>query len=270
MQPNKILDVTKIERLDNSFRLHLGQPHEVGATNNQVVVPTLTYVYHEDGTKIEANGTLYLDKRSERAKNEFTKSEAERESRLASLPTAGLSRSSSTVAAAVTAGNSKEIVPMPKLPESAEVAGEAGARAAEDIVKADAETNKPKAAKKKPAAKKAPAKAAKKTAVKPAAKKAEKKDGLRLPQVRILKALAKNSKGLTRSQISEKAEVDPAMGNYLGPSDPAHYAAASKKYGFPSLCTLGYVKAQLDKEESGKTIYHITASGSKALEKANS
>lgn len=136
----------------------------------------------------------------------------------------------------------------------------------------------PKAAKKK-AAKKAPAKkAAKKTAkaakpAKKAAKKADKaprarKEGLRNPQVRILKALSKG-KSLTRAEIAEKAPVDVATCvEYIGSHDDAKRIANDKKH-FPSLLTLKYVKAE-QHDEGGHDVvrYAITAAGKAALAKA--
>jgi hypothetical protein len=95
-----------------------------------------------------------------------------------------------------------------------------------------------------------------------------KKDGLRTPQVRILKALAKSDAGLTRGQIATKAKIDPAMGHYLGASDPAKVAEYSEKYGFPSLLSLKYVKAE-QHDVNGKDVilYFITPQGKAALTK---
>lgn len=122
---------------------------------------------------------------------------------------------------------------------------------------------------------KAKAKAKPKETAKPAAgqtkpKTKEQTDGLRKPQVRILEALAKATDGLTRGEIAKNAGIDPAMGHYLGHSDPKNYEAWSKKYGFPSLLFLGHVKASED-DRDGKIVqvHKITASGKKALEKAS-
>lgn len=113
-----------------------------------------------------------------------------------------------------------------------------------------------KAATKKVAKKVAPKKAAKKAAT-PRAKK----DGLRKPQIRVLKLLAKKD-GLDRNQISEKAPVDLATCvEYIGSHDPDIRAANDTKH-FPSLISLGLVKAQMH-DVKGKNViqYFITAKG---------
>lgn len=130
---------------------------------------------------------------------------------------------------------------------------------------------KPKAAKKTAAKKKTPAK---KAASAPRAKK----EGLRKPQVRILKTLSKNSKPLTRSEIADKAPVDVATCvEYIGSDDDGVRKSNDKKH-FPSLVTLGFVKATDGSPKKGKdgtfsdnagpTEYSITATGRKALEAA--
>jgi hypothetical protein len=121
---------------------------------------------------------------------------------------------------------------------------------------------------------KAPSKAAKsvkkKVAKKKGSKKAAgkpraKKDGLRKPQIRILQTLSKNSKALSRKDISEKADVDLAMMNsYIGSSDKA-VRSKNDKAVCVSLLTLGYIKEDLG-EEGGPAVYKITAAGHKALE----
>jgi outer membrane biosynthesis protein TonB len=138
-----------------------------------------------------------------------------------------------------------------------------------------------KSAKKKVAKKAAPKKVAKKAA-KAAPKKAKaakkvagtgagrpKKDGLRKPQVRILAALNKATRGLTRAEIAAKAEVDLAtMTSYIG-SDDETIRARLDKIKFPSLLTLKYMKpAAAEKEDTRAGYYTITASGKAALEKA--
>lgn len=114
-----------------------------------------------------------------------------------------------------------------------------------------------------PVEKKTPTKKTAPAAKAPAEPKA-KKDGLRKPQERILKALAKKD-GLTRKEISEKAPADLAMLNsYIGSHNPDIRAANDAK-NFPCLLTLGYVKAQ--QHEGEPVTYVITAAGRKAAEK---
>lgn len=106
-----------------------------------------------------------------------------------------------------------------------------------------------------------------KPAKKPVAKKpsAPKKD-LRKPQYRILKALSKAGKGMTRAQIAEKAPVDTASCvEYLGSHDAAVRKANDAKH-FPSLITLGMVKAE--EQEEGAVTYTITAKGRETAKNA--
>ena len=118
---------------------------------------------------------------------------------------------------------------------------------------------KTKAVKAKPAAKKTPAKAK-------SAAKATTNGGLRKPQYRILKALAKG-KPLTRAQLAEKAPVDvAACVEYVGSHDEATRKANDKKH-FPSLISLGLVRFGND-EDAGAAVYEITAKGKTAAEKA--
>jgi len=111
-----------------------------------------------------------------------------------------------------------------------------------------AKVTKKKVAKKKKGAKKAPAK----------------EGGLRKPQVRILKVLAKAKKPLTRTEISEKGDVDHAMLNsYLGANDESVRARNDKKV-MVSLLTLKAVT--FDAPESGQGMaYEITKTGKKLL-----
>lgn len=109
------------------------------------------------------------------------------------------------------------------------------------------------------------------TAKKPAAKKAPADNGgLRTPQVRILRALAKAGKALSRPQISEKAPVDQAACvEYLGSHDDATRKANDKKH-FPSLVTLGLVKHEKhDVDGRDTVVYSITAAGRAKLAKIN-
>lgn len=159
---------------------------------------------------------------------------------------------------------------MPQIPGTT-TATEAPAASTPAATKAKS-NGKPKAAKKTATKKKTPAK--KKATGAPRAKK----DGLRKPQIRILKTLSKNSKPLTRSEIADKAPVDVATCvEYLGSDDDSVRKANDKKH-FPSLVTLGFVKATDGSPKKGKdgtfsdnagpTEYSITATGRKALEAA--
>lgn len=124
-----------------------------------------------------------------------------------------------------------------------------------------------KKAAKKTTAKAKTGKATKKTTKAPVAR--AKKEGIRNPQVRILKLLAKSSKPLDRATISAKAEVDSAFcSQYLGRLDADKRAAADKTYGFPSLITLSAIKAEKhDVDGKDTVVFSITATGRKLLEK---
>ena len=95
--------------------------------------------------------------------------------------------------------------------------------------------------------------------------KAEKKsDGLRAPQVRILKALAAG-KALTRKELAEAAPVDQAScTEHIGSQDAAKRKANDAKH-WPSLISLGLVAAE---EKDAVVLYSITAAGRKALKTA--
>ena len=124
-----------------------------------------------------------------------------------------------------------------------------------------------KAAKKTAKAKTKKTSTAKKT---PAKKTPAKVEGLRKPQVRILQALNKNSKGLDRKGVATKASVDyAACTEYLGSTNPEVRAANDVNH-FPSLIGLKYIKAeQHDVKGKDTIIYTITAAGKKALVSAN-
>jgi hypothetical protein len=112
----------------------------------------------------------------------------------------------------------------------------------------------------------APKKSAKRTARAATAKPAATKGGLRKPQVRILAALKKAGKELTRKEIAEKAPVDNAYcTEWIGSVDPTIRAKNDK--ACVSLLTMKFVKAS---EGDGKavTTYAITPAGIKALESA--
>jgi hypothetical protein len=87
---------------------------------------------------------------------------------------------------------------------------------------------------------------------------------LRAAQVRILAALAKATEPMTRKQIAEAAETDLAgLTEWIGSSDDAKRKANDQKW-YPSLITLGLVKA---KAADGVTTYTITAKGKRAAGK---
>ena len=89
---------------------------------------------------------------------------------------------------------------------------------------------------------------------------------LRKPQARILLALRKAGKGLTRSQIAEKANVDNAgCVEWVGSADDSIRKANDAKH-FPSLVSLGYVKFG-NNDGSAAAVYEITAKGRAAAEK---
>lgn len=120
-------------------------------------------------------------------------------------------------------------------------------------------------AKKTTAKTEAKASTAKKSTPAPAAKK----EGLRAPQVRILKALAKAGKPLPRKTIAEKAPVDQAACvEYLGSHDDSIRKANDVKH-FPSLVTLGLVKCEIqDVDGRDVVVYSVTAKGRDAAKKA--
>ena len=92
---------------------------------------------------------------------------------------------------------------------------------------------------------------------------------LRRPQVRILAALAKDKRAMTRQQLADKASVDYAgCVEYLGSYDPTKRKANDKKH-FPSLVSLGHVKAeQHDVDGRVVVVYSITPKGKTALKNA--
>jgi DNA-binding MarR family transcriptional regulator len=130
-------------------------------------------------------------------------------------------------------------------------------------------TTETSAAPKKKAAKKAPKKAAKAPKKGKAAKAPRaKKEGLRKPQVRVLEALAKSKKSLSRTEISEKGGVDLAMLNsYIGSQDDS-IRKKNDELVCKSLLTLGFVKYGTQQEEGRGMYYDITPAGRKALDSA--
>ena len=89
---------------------------------------------------------------------------------------------------------------------------------------------------------------------------------LRVPQVRILKALKRNPRGLTRSQIAEKAKVSPSMTANLGPVDTDQASRVDDHYGKKCLIGRKMVKAECADDESNQIVYKITAKGVAFLE----
>ncbi len=94
------------------------------------------------------------------------------------------------------------------------------------------------------------------------------KGGLKKPQIRILKALSdpQVTSPLSRAQISEAGSVDVAMMvEYIGSHDDSRREANDAKH-FPSLITLGFVKAEVCEGVKG-IAYAITANGRKEAAK---
>ena len=114
-----------------------------------------------------------------------------------------------------------------------------------------------------------PVKAAKekKTEAATESKPRAKKEGMRKPQVRILAALKKAGKSLSRAQIAENAPCDRAwLNEWLGAHDEAKRKANDVKF-FPSLLTLGFIRYAKPNDD-GQPTYDITAAGKKAVEAA--
>lgn len=102
------------------------------------------------------------------------------------------------------------------------------------------------------------------------AKPTDKTGSLRKPQLRILGVLASAKRGLTRSEIIEKAGENPSrldsawMCTWVGPTDPAKRRESDEKYKLKSLLTLGFVRIAPSETEAVGTPYEITAAGKKA------
>ncbi len=91
---------------------------------------------------------------------------------------------------------------------------------------------------------------------------------LREPQRKILEALARADRPLTKSQLAEIAQADVSkMQRYVGSLDPILTLKKENQTGFPALVTLGYV--QLTKQSRPKgvavALVEITAKGKQAL-----
>jgi hypothetical protein len=91
---------------------------------------------------------------------------------------------------------------------------------------------------------------------------------LRIPQIRILKALAKyRVDGLTRSDIHKIAQVSMSMTQNLGPIDLQYLDDIVKRYKKPNLISLGMIDVERHMIEGKEmTVYFINAKGLRALE----
>lgn len=113
---------------------------------------------------------------------------------------------------------------------------------------------------------------------KPAAREPRaRKEGLRVPQIRVLQVLTKSKGPLSRSAISVKCgnKTTVVVGRAVGYSDPARRATfeqtkdggGSPGSPCPSLLTLGYVKErELDVEGVSETVLELTPKGAKAFQ----
>jgi len=96
-------------------------------------------------------------------------------------------------------------------------------------------------------------------------KERAKKEGLRDGQVRILHVLSKAKGAMPRAMLAEKAKITVGWAcNFIGPTDLAKRKVTEERTGFPSLMSLGAVKAVRD-EELNENQYVITATGKKLL-----
>lgn len=97
----------------------------------------------------------------------------------------------------------------------------------------------------------------------------KKKEGLRDAQVRILHYLARSGEESDRAEIASGAPCDVFnCVELLGSHDAAKREANDVKH-FPSLLTLGYVKATVGEGSNGrqKVLYKITPEGKKVAAK---
>lgn len=94
-------------------------------------------------------------------------------------------------------------------------------------------------------------------------------NGMRMPQLKILAALAKSGKWMSRKEVVEATGADNAwMTEWLGSNDPSKRAANDAKH-FPSLVTLAYVSFDTqDRDGRDTTVYKITPEGRAALKTA--
>lgn len=102
------------------------------------------------------------------------------------------------------------------------------------------------------------------------------KEGLRTPQMRILKALIKAGSMVSKARICElvakefptAVKFQAWMADPLGSLDAAVRKVAEKKAGYDSLLTLKFVTTKvLDVDGKEERVYGITATGKKAYEK---
>ncbi len=99
------------------------------------------------------------------------------------------------------------------------------------------------------------------------------KDGLTIPQIRVLQVLAKSKGPINRAKISERCgnKTTVVVGRAVGYGDPEKRAKfeQSKDGGFrPSLLTLKYVReTELDIDGIKETGVEITHRGKVALAK---
>lgn len=95
------------------------------------------------------------------------------------------------------------------------------------------------------------------------------KEGLRKPQLRVLEALSKQKKPLSRKGVAKVSSVDEAsLSGYIGANDPEIRAKDDAEKGWPCLLTLKLLKIdQMDEEGRSKSFYSITKAGRDALDK---
>lgn len=93
----------------------------------------------------------------------------------------------------------------------------------------------------------------------------KKKDGLRDAQVRILHYLARHNDAADRNDVSTGAPCDLANCVELLGSHNQEKREANDAKHYPSLLTLGYVKAKVGESATGRTTveYQITPEGKK-------
>lgn len=93
---------------------------------------------------------------------------------------------------------------------------------------------------------------------------------LRKAQVRILKALVKETGPVRKSVICDRvadefptaAKFQEWMADPIGAANPENRPAAEERAGYPSLLTLGFIKTkQLDIDGVLERVYEITDQG---------
>lgn len=89
---------------------------------------------------------------------------------------------------------------------------------------------------------------------------------LRVPQVRILKALSKHPYGLTREELAVAAKVSPSMRANLGPDHAEDIGKTDRRYGKKCLYGLGYVvPVKEDRQGYDVLVWRITPKGLRDL-----